>query len=175
LASLGRYDAIFVDTRAGLSESAAAAVVGLGGQVLMFGVDTMQTFDSYSYLLAHLSRFTALVDGDNDWRYNLRMVHAKAARGADAWARFRDRTQRIFATHLYEEAGPDDLGAFNFDIDDPDAPHYAWPIPYDAEYADFDPPVRREQLSREFFDRSFGPFVENLFRSIVEGEVGSVS
>lgn len=170
LAARDRSDVIFIDARAGLSESAAASVLGLGGEVLMFGVDTPQTFESYKYLLAHLGRFATQADQEGDWRHRLRMVHAKAARGPEAWARFRDRAQEVFATHLYEEASPDDIDAFNFDIDDPDAPHYAWPIPYDAEYAEFDPVARREQLARDFFDRSFGFFVKSLFATIFPEE-----
>ncbi|HEX5999581.1 MAG TPA: hypothetical protein VFZ16_09320 [Hyphomicrobiaceae bacterium] len=162
LAGRRRYDAIFVDARAGLSESASAAILGLGGEILMFGVDTPQTFDAYSYLLAHLSRFTPAEKEKQDWRYNLRMIHAKAGRSVGALAQFRDRAQEIFATHLYEEADPDELENFNFDIDDPDAPHFAWPVPYDADYAEFNPAARKEQLTRDFFDRTFGPFVDKL-------------
>lgn len=169
-----RYDAVLVDARSGLSENAAAVVVGLGGKVLMFGVDTSQTFESYNYLLAHLNRFVSLAKPDDDWRDRLRMIHAKAGRGAEAWVRFRNRTQELFERHLYEEAGPDDLDAYNFDIDDEDAPHYPWPILYDANYEEFDPQARREQLTREFFDRSFGPFTERVWTMIFEpaGEHG---
>jgi MinD-like ATPase involved in chromosome partitioning or flagellar assembly len=47
-----RYDVVFVDSRAGLNEAAAAAILGLGAEVLLFGVDTPQTFAGYRYLLA---------------------------------------------------------------------------------------------------------------------------
>lgn len=168
LAERGRYDAILVDARSGLSENAAAGVVGLGGSVLLFGVDTPQTFEAYDYLLAHLNRFVPSVQSDEDWRYGLRMVHAKAARGPEAWERFRNRAQEMFAKHLYEEAGPEDINGFNFDFDDENAPHYAWPIPYDADYSEFDPLARSEQLSRTFFSRSFGPFTDFVWKLIFE-------
>lgn len=157
-----RYDAVFVDARAGLSESTSAAIMGLGGEILMFGVDTPQTFDGYSYLLAHLGRFAKEDKSIDDWRSRLRMIHAKADRGVEALSHFRDQAQEVFSTYIYEEASPGDFDAFNFDLDDPDAPHFAWPIPYDAAYAEFDPAARREQLTREFFDRTFGPFVNRL-------------
>ncbi len=162
-----RFDVILVDARAGMSESAAASILGLGGHVLLFGMDTPQTIESYRYLFAHLGRF-ALKDG-GDWRSRLRMVHAKAGRGEDALKRFRDKTQELFSEYLYEEAESDDLDAFNFDIDDSEAPHYAWPIPYDADFAEFDPHSHKEQLSRAFFDKSFGPFVDNLAATIPFG------
>lgn len=156
-----RSDIILVDARAGLSESSAPAVLGFGGDVLMFGVDTAQTFECYRYLLAHLTRFA----GDNladDWRYRLRMVHAKAARGEDAWRHFREQTYAIFADALYEEAEGSSLEVFNFDIDDPEAPHFAWPIAFDLEYGEFDPLTRSSSLGRDFYERSFGPFVDRL-------------
>ena len=75
---------------------------------------------------------------------------------------------------MYEEAGPEEIDAFNFDFDDPDAPHYAWPIPYDADYAEFNPAARKEQLTREFFQRTFGPFVDRLAAKLFpDGSHGS--
>ena len=57
LSTLNQYDAILIDARAGLNESTAASILGLGADILLFGVDTPQTFASYRYLLAHLARF----------------------------------------------------------------------------------------------------------------------
>jgi hypothetical protein len=37
LAKLAHYDAILIDARAGLNESTAAALLGLGGDILLFG------------------------------------------------------------------------------------------------------------------------------------------
>ncbi len=164
------YDAIFVDARAGLSDSAAVSLLGLGGDMLMFGVNTPQTFESYEYLLAHLGRFATQAALTDDWRSRIRMVQAKAQRQTDSWVHFRERTYEMFSARLYEEASAEDFDAFNFDIDDPDAPHYAWPIPYDADYAEFDPVARKEQLARDFFDRSFGPFVDSLIQTIFPRE-----
>ena len=165
IAARGRSDVILVDARAGLSEGSAAAVVGLGGTVLMFGVDTPQTFECYRYLFAQLNRY-ALDNEANDWRFGLQMVHAKAARGVESYEGFRDQCLNLFSEYLYEEADPSDFMGFNFDVDDDAAPHFAWPIPFDAEFAEFNPKARADQLSRAFFDRSFGAFVEKLLRIV---------
>jgi hypothetical protein len=157
----GKSDVVLVDARAGLSESSAPAVLGLGGDVLLFGVDTNQTFECYRYLLSHLGRF-AREGGEDDWRYRMRMVHAKAGRGEDAWRKFRERAYEIFADTLYEEAAGSSLDVFNFDIDDPQAPHYAWPIPFDLEYSEFDPLTKTSSLGKDFYERSFGPFIDRL-------------
>jgi hypothetical protein len=83
LAARHHYDVIFVDARAGLNETTAATVQGLGADVLFFGIDTPQTWDGYRYFLAHLARFKPLT-GVDDWRFRLKMVHAKAAPSEEA-------------------------------------------------------------------------------------------
>jgi hypothetical protein len=164
----GRSDVIFVDARAGLSEGAAACVMALGGYILLFGVDTPQTFESYSYLFAQFRRFVQ--PGESVWRQNLRAVNAKATRAPVARQAFNDKFLELFAENIYEEAGENDVTSFNYDVDDPSAPHFAWPIPFDAEFMEFDPPNRVEQLSREFFEANFGRFVDALYRLVFKGE-----
>ena len=168
--SIGRYDAIFVDARAGLSEASAATVIGLGGDVLCFGVDTPQTFDSYSYLFSHLSRFAQSASRENDWRSRMRMIHAKAGRLTKDHVRFRERSQMLFEQFLYEESGSIPGDEFNFDLNDENAPHYAWPILFDADYAEFDPVLDPNRLQLEFFASSFGPFVDRLNALVAPNE-----
>ncbi len=172
LSERGKSDVLFIDARAGLSESTAPAVIGLGGDVLMFGVNTPQTIECYSYLLGHLARFAPLTEDPNDWRGQLRMVHAKSGRGDDVWRSYRERTYELFATYLYEESSEPSIGdlTFNFDIDDPEAPHYPWPIPFDMEFAEFDPTKRRSELQRDFYDRTFGSFTQNVYYLLFPGE-----
>jgi hypothetical protein len=84
VASGDRYHAILVDVRAGLNESTAAAILGLGAEVLLFGLDSQQTFEGYKYLLSHLAAFRPPVWTENDWRFRLKMVQAKAPANAEA-------------------------------------------------------------------------------------------
>ncbi|SFI16128.1 ParA family protein [Methylobacterium brachiatum] len=157
-----RYDAIFVDARAGLNEATAAAVLGLGADVLLFGVDTPQTFAGYRYFLSHLQRFRPSISGETDWRYRLRMVHAKASADAKRQADFRTETFEVFSDTLYDIEDGIEEEAFNFDYDDPPAPHYAWPILNDINYAEFDPLSYRDQFASHMFDRTFGSFIAAL-------------
>jgi hypothetical protein len=162
-----RYDMVLIDTRAGLNETTAATIQGLGADVLFFGIDTPQTWEGYRYFLAHLARFKpADASSDSDWRYQIKLVHAKAPPNPEAWARFRDRAFDLFAENFYDtvdEADDEDSEkSFGFDIDDPTAPHYAWPILNDATYFEFDPFARREQLFEPFYSRTFGPFLSRL-------------
>lgn len=159
-----KYDAIFVDARAGLNETTAATVQGLGADILFFGVDTPQTWDGYRYFLAHLARFKP-TSGVEDWRFRLKMVHAKAQRNEQALASFRDNAFELFAEHLYDELKDDEMGkqeTFGFDLDDSTAPHFGWPIYVDDSYYEFDPVTYHHQLSPERYDASFGRFIALL-------------
>jgi len=162
LSARHRYDAIFVDARAGLNEATAAAVLGLGGEVLLFGVDTPQTFSGYTYFLAHLSRFRPATSTDDDWRYRLRFIHAKAQANSDAHARFRTESFEIFSSTLYDSLDGLEASSFNFDYDDQNAPHYAWPILSDSNFAEFNPIARRDQFSSSVYEQTFGLFLSAL-------------
>ena len=159
-----RYDAVFLDARAGLNETTATTIQGLGADVLFFGVDMPQTWEGYRFFLAHLARFKPR-EGGEDWRYRLKMIHAKAPADPYSWARYRDHAFDLFAEHLYDEvdeAGRSAETAFGFDIDDHAAPHYAWRVMVDPTYDAFDPVERREQLTEPIYSRTFGTFVDNL-------------
>lgn len=161
------YDAVLIDARAGLHESTSAAILGLGADVLLFGIDTPQTFTGYQYLLAHLARFKPTAMDDPEWRLNLRFVHAKATADPASWAHFDDQTYDLFAKHIYDIDDPDDQDPgsrppLNFDAHSQEAPHVAWRILSDANYSEFDPPTRSQQLSEPLYSRTFGSFLTQL-------------
>ncbi|SMF93458.1 CobQ/CobB/MinD/ParA nucleotide binding domain-containing protein [Methylomagnum ishizawai] len=173
LASRRQYDAVLVDARAGLNESTAAAILGLGADVLLFGVDTPQTFAGYRYLLAHLKKF--IKPDDDDWWLRLRMVHAKASPDERRKQGFRDKAYRIFSESLYQDRpilDNDDNPLLSgisepiytqmFDVDSREAPHYAWPILDDSNYAEFDPLAERVQMDEGFYGRTFAGLVEGI-------------
>ena len=165
------YDVVMVDARAGLAESAAAALIGLGAYNLCFGIDAEATFDGYRYLFSYLSGIAGASAGAKGtphphphWCEGFRIVHAKAQPGSEARRAFRDRTYEVFVDEVYE---PDDgrekrTELFSFDYDDEEAPHWPWPIAFDAAYAEIDPSQSPDRLSGEFADRAFGPFLSRL-------------
>jgi hypothetical protein len=162
LSQKSRYDIIFVDARAGLNESTAAAVLGLGGEVLLFGVDSTQTFTGYRYFLSYLDRFRPAESPENDWRARLRMVHAKAAGDPQKQADFRTQAFELFADTLYDLEEGLEPTSFNFDYDDRTAPHFAWPILNDSNYFEFNPVVKQQQFASDLYDRTFGSFINSL-------------
>jgi len=138
----------------------------LGAEVLLFGVDTPQTFAGFRYFLAHLQRFRPEASDESDWRYRLRMVQARAQANATSESTFRTQAFDMFSDTVYDEEEGIEEEAFNFDYDDVNAPHYAWPIADDPNYAEFDPFARGEQLAEHVFERTFGGFIKNLREKI---------
>jgi MinD-like ATPase involved in chromosome partitioning or flagellar assembly len=147
----GAYDIVLVDVRAGLHETTAAAILGLGAEVLLFGSDQPQTFLGYNLLLAHLARFP--IQAEDDWRDRLRFVHAKASDSARKRASADERFLQLY--DLIVQTPPDSgstepLNADDFDlvwedelvdlslIDPFEAPSIIH-ILDDMRYRDFDP------------------------------------
>lgn len=146
------YDAVLIDARAGLSESTAAAILSLGGDVLMFGHDTPQTFNGYRYALAHLSRFA--IEGDGDWRLRLKMVHAKASPLPAEQEVFRDRSFDLFSQWIYDENGE-----FSFSLTDEEAPHSPCVVLDDSNFRDFNPIDNPDLLFSPITQATFGEFI----------------
>ena len=162
------YDVVMVDARAGLAESSAAALIGLGAENLCFGVDTPATHDGYRFLFSYLQGLAgtpAPADDDAHWCSKFRIVHAKAQPGAEARQAFRDRVYEVFVDEVYDsDDGAEDFSSmpFSFDYDDDEAPHWPWPIAFDAAFSEFDPRSHPDQLTSAFADRAFGPFLSRL-------------
>lgn len=168
LGALKTYDAILIDARAGLNETTAAAILGLGAQVLLFGEDTPQTFAGYRYLLAHLARFPRAEE--DDWLYRLRMVHAKASADSGKQQAFRDRVYSLFQDYLYRDIQlPDQDGTPSPDttlpeasLDAPEAPHFAWPVLRDSNYFEFDPLAEPAQLTPALYERTYQALIDGI-------------
>lgn len=163
LTKLSRYDAVFIDARAGLHETTAAAILGLGADILLFGVDQRQTVTGFEILLSHLAQFPVR-NPNYDWRYRLRAVQAKAESSDVALAGYRASIFDLFDRIFYEqEAKPTgdilDPG-FRFSVDDKDGPHFPIPIFDDDRYRLFDPVRDRMQLTLDVYQKSFGQFID---------------
>ena len=161
------YDVVFVDARAGLNETTAATIQGLGADVLFFGVDTPQTWEGYKYFFSHLARYKSQDDSEIDWRYKIKIVHAKASPVKSAQVSFRDDAFELFAEYLYDELEGTEAaeglpGAFGFDLDDETAPHYAWPIYMSPEFYEFKPLELDRQSDVKVITPIFGEFFDKL-------------
>ncbi len=161
------YDVVLVDSRAGLSELAAPAILGLGANVLLFGAAQRQTIHGYAALFA---AFRLLAERDRavgrraEWRLSLKAVYAKAGLDELAGARYRDDLYELFADNLYDadDIQPDNPDAISFDIDDEDAPHWPLIIPFNQNFVDFDPVQAPNQLNAAFYEQAYRPFLNGI-------------
>lgn len=161
------YDVVFIDARAGLNETTAATIQGLNADILFFGIDTPQTWEGYKYFLSHLARYKDRASLENDWRYKIKIIHAKALRGERSGKAFRDNSFDLFANYLYDELDGNESAAglpeaFSFDLDDQSAPHYAWPIYMSELFYEYNPQTS-DKLTPELINEIYGDFINGLY------------
>ena len=171
----GRYDVILVDARAGLHETTAAAVIGLGAEVFLFSLDQPQAFAGYKLLFANLGSLP--INTDDDWRYRLHVVHAKAPLDTKKRASFAERMESLRdkylshpATQPETEVDPSTFkGTFNVEwIDDAAGaldilPETEMPttlaIRDDDRFRSFDPTADRDILTTSAYSDAFGDLI----------------
>jgi hypothetical protein len=184
-AEASRYDAIFVDTRAGLHETTASAILGLGAEVFLFGLDEPQTFQGYSALLAHLARFVNPGEPAPEWLARITMIHGKAPSDLEERAGFADKCRNLFASaglgpsvHAVDEvqlpAGSFSDVPWNDEASDQDVLFdEQWKLREPVAILDedtfrrFNPLHRRDLLSHRVYMAAFGDFLEHVFEIVV--------
>lgn len=178
LEAAGSYDVTLIDARAGLHETTAAVLLGLGAETLLFGIDEPQTFQGYRLLMAHLA--SRRPRGLDAWIERLQFVHAKApvtqADQLDAARRFRDLLA-VFNPGSIDDAEAVELTANDFDVEwgdgGPDVDEIlsddtpVIPILDDARYSGFDPIRQPELLNSEVFSATFGRLLEWAERIVI--------
>lgn len=167
------YDAVLIDSRAGLHETTASGVLGLGAEVFLFGLDDSQTFHGYAALLSHLSRFISEDDPSPEWLGRLTMVQGKAPVDPAERARFAEKCRQLFVdsgiTGRTHATVPKELpeGAISFDdlewvdgdavqLEDEQPFHDPLTILYDERYRLFEPLQRRDLLTETIYKTSYG-------------------
>lgn len=182
LEASGSYDVTLIDARAGLHETTAAVLLGLGAETLLFGIDEPQTFEGYRLLMAHLAARRPA--GLEEWMERLQFVHAKApATTVDqmtAAGRFRDLLA-VFDADAQENTEGADLTADDFDVEwaegglevnallKDDTP--VIPILDDSRYRGFNPLQQPELLDTEVFAATFGELMDWVERVAIGAEV----
>ncbi|KVD31074.1 KGGVGR-motif variant AAA ATPase [Burkholderia ubonensis] len=171
IVALGSYDAVLIDSRAGMAELAAPAVIGLGATVLLFGTAQAQTIEGYRALFAALQLLAQRDTAQRrsaEWRLALRPVYAKASLNAETADRFRDDIYELYSEYLYdaelEDGAEDRVAALRFTQQDAAAPHMPLMIPFNPAFVDFDPSRQPTQLTTAFYEQSFRPFLDAIDR-----------
>lgn len=169
--ALESYDFVLIDSRAGMAELAAPAVLSLGALVLFFGTAQQQTIRGYRSLFAALrllAQRSVQLGLSSDWRLMIRPVYAKASMIGETAAAHGDNLYELFAENLYDAIDEEGQSAeaINFAPDDPDAPHHPMVIPFDGRFLDFDPAQRSDQLLGAFFEQTYRPFLDGLYAAL---------
>lgn len=187
-----RYDAILIDSRAGLHETAAAAILGLGADVYLFGLDDTQTFQGYSALLSHLARFIEPGDPAPDWLQRLTFVQGKAPASPVDRAKFVERCQVLVsdsglagastaqAEEISNPAEPfhdvpwDDIEDHNeLALDDRGRMPEPIAILDDDRFRKFEPLQRRDLVSEDIYRASYGAFLARINEVFAADEGGT--
>lgn len=175
LEATSSFDVVLLDARAGLHESTAAAIQGLGADTLLFGTDQPQTFIGYSLLMKHLAQFPT--DGNDDWRERIRFVHAKASDSEVIQAR---AIEKFADLYRMLETSPNDLPPesdsltaedfiFDWEVEDSTPTQILedqFTIPPllrildDSNYRDFDPVDRAMLLEHASYRATFESLLE---------------
>jgi cellulose biosynthesis protein BcsQ len=172
-----KYDAILVDARAGLHETTAAAVVGLGAEVLLFGLDQPQTFAGFELLFAHLATLAA--NSEDSWQARFHVIQSKAPKDSKMRASFSRRMGELLVRYLSRpqvsigmtidpselkdtfevEWTEEDANAVESVIGDEQFSAIV-AILDDDQFRAFDPIADRDILADKFYSLSFGQFLE---------------
>lgn len=188
-----RYDVILIDSRAGLHETSAAALVGLGAEVLCFGVDQLQTFQGYKLLFAAINNNYYANHAQVNWIERLQFIHAKASIDKNKQNIFKEKISVLINEYFFNESKSiesdfnieelsdtfdvswhDDL--YNDEIDkiitDESSviPRLTNVISIlnDERYDEFDPLSDKSSLNEEVYDATFGPLVSRIHEIVQE-------
>lgn len=179
-----RYDLILIDARAGLHEIAAAALFGLGAEIMCFGIDEPQTFQGYRALFSHVDRYSRSEAAENEWYSRVSLVQAKAPLDTDLRAEFRRKCERLLRGSTLDRFEnsvplPDGFGDVSWDesVSDADlgltegaSTTEILSIAYDSVFASFDPLQKRDQLSESVYQNTFGDLIAYVDEALAARE-----
>ena len=169
-----RYDVVLLDVRAGLHETSASALLGLGATSFLFGSNSSQTAVGYTVLLSSIRQAMVSWPDAPDLRDRFQMVQGRASASMADRNEFRTLSWQIWLDNLYESVSDEvDANSFSFDLNDASGPHYPWVIPNSELYLAFDPQKDAGFLASSNYLPVFDGFLNNLRGKILRREVMS--
>jgi len=179
-----RYDVILVDARAGLHETTASALLGLGAEVFLFGLDEPQTYQGFRVLLSHMARFTS-AEQLPGWLNRFTIVQGKAPAESELRQEFVEKCESLLISlglgaeqKSKDEAPPQEISDFNElewddDISDAevlpfDEPSFFSPIAIidDPRYKSFNPLLKRDLIENSIYSSSYQELLDKINNSI---------
>jgi hypothetical protein len=183
LVAYGQYDAVLVDARAGLHETTASAVLGLGAEVFLFGLDEPQTFQGYDFLLGHLA-LVAPPHSDvlRDWMDRITMVQGKAPGDPRERLAFGEHCRALFdrsgllpprqlqnivtlpGGEFSKVPWEEDTSASEVDLSELDGGYIVRVIAIleDQRYKNFAPMGRKDLLRSDFYRSSYQELLQQI-------------
>ena len=165
-------DIVLIDSRAGLHDIAAVALTRLDALSFLFAINTSQSWEGYDLLFRHWREHSEVT---RLFRDNLQMVAALVPEThiTEYLETYRESAYQLFADNLYDEViEPEASGLFNFDLNDPDAPHSPLRINWGREFQEFDPVRNPEALSESQLASGYGDFVDRATQLVLGETLG---
>ncbi|MBT9556226.1 MAG: P-loop NTPase [Myxococcales bacterium] len=166
-------DVVLVDARAGLHELTAATILGLGSEVLLFGLDEAQTWVAYRILLAQLAASSHRID----WSDALTPVQGKAPADVSKRATFKEKWRSLLASMTVrgspllspKESLPgeqyewDESTGIELELDE----RPCVTVLYNESFSAFAPlSPRMDGLDSKVYDATFGDLFEHVRRVV---------
>ena len=172
-----KNDVTLIDCRAGIDDTSAVALTHLNADlVLLFAINTTQTWKAYQILFKHLMDHPS-VHTANDFRYKLQLISALTPDVAVAPNYYENMCGRAYDLMecLYDQVEPpsaqdaeEDAAAFYFSGEEKRAPHIPWRIMWDEALRAFDPVKQYEHLSVNLRQKIFGEFTDEIMHTLFE-------
>jgi hypothetical protein len=167
---------VLIDSRAGIDEIASACVTDLGAKTIyLFALDGLQTWTGYRLLFQHWLQHGVT----QKIRQRLQLVGAMMPTWHDspkqAQEELKERSYDLFLETLYDDQPASILdssghSAFNFDLENRDAPHYPRFIPWNQSFAAIQSHhARLEGVDPRLVDLVFGELIADL-KELLQGE-----
>jgi hypothetical protein len=162
-------DLVILDSRAGLHDIAAVTVTRMDADAFLFAVDSMQTWNAYTFLFRHWRQHPQV----SKFRQKLQIVAGMVPEtGRDQYLkRFRENSWDLFREHLYDEADAQVADVFSFDLDSMEAPHYPLPIFWNRALQEFDPFRDDSGIDEQITEAAMGKFMTEAEGMVFGGEV----
>lgn len=156
--SAERPDVVILDSRAGIHDIAAVAITRMDADSFLFAADSPQTWSSYTFLFRHLKQNPDL-DTIRDRIQIVSSMVPETGR-SECIRKFREHAWDVFRENLYDDASPEGLNEFSFDIDDEDAPHFPWPVYWHRALQEFNPTALESGLDIKTAEEALGNFMD---------------
>jgi len=162
-------DVVLIDSRAGIDEVSAACITALEAErILLFALDSDQTWTGYDILFNHWLRCGAV----RNIRERLQIVGALIPDDDQRHKYFDglcEHSYNLFTKSLYDEvpAGEPAVDYFCYDKPAIEAPHYPWPVLWNRGFS-------AQQNHYTFLQSENGGQVSGVFGGLINGIKGLI-